>query len=225
MAARIKTEVIDELLAGCDSPADLLAGDGLFKQLKKQLLERLLNAELSQHLGYEKGEAAGRGTGNSRNGSYAKTVLSDDGAVDLAIPRDRNGTFEPRIVPKGIRHLEGFDERIISLYARGMSVREIQGHLREMYDVEVSPDLISRATEAVLEELREWQNRPLERVYPVVFLDALQVKVRDEGLVRLKGSTWRWGSRRRARRRFWALGGADGGGEVLAEGAERAEDP
>jgi putative transposase len=186
MAARIKTEVIDELLAGCDSPSELLAENGLFKQLKKQLLERLLNAELSQHLGYEKGESAGRGTGNSRNGSYAKTVLSEEGAVDLAIPRDRNGTFEPQIVPKGTRHLDGFDNRIVSLYARGMSVREIQGHLREMYGIEVSPDLISRATEAVLEELREWQNRPLERVYPVVFLDALRVKVRDEGFVRNK---------------------------------------
>lgn len=186
MTSRIKTEVIDELLANCGSPAELLAENGLFKQLKKQLLERLLGAELSGHLGYAKGEAAGRGSGNSRNGYSAKTVLSEEGALELAIPRDRNGTFEPQIVPKGSRRLEGFDERIISLYARGMSVREIQGHLREMYGVEVSPDLISRATEAVLEELREWQNRPLERLYPIVFLDALRVKVRDEGLVRNK---------------------------------------
>jgi putative transposase len=186
MAARIKPEVIEELLAGCDSPADVLAENGLFKQLKKQLLERLLGAELTAHLGYVKGEQAGRGTGNSRNGYSAKTVLTEDGAVELAIPRDRNGSFEPQIVPKGSRRLEGFDERIVSLYARGMSVREIQGHLREMYGVEVSPDLISRATDAVLEEVREWQSRPLERVYPIVFLDALRVKVRDEGLVRNK---------------------------------------
>jgi putative transposase len=186
MAANIRTEVIDELLASCSSPSELLADNGLFKQLKKQLLERLLSTELSDHLGYEKGDASGRKCGNSRNGHSAKTLLSDDGPLPLSIPRDRNGTFEPKIVPKGVRRLEGFDERIISLYARGMSVREIQGHLREMYGIEVSPDLISRATESVLAEVRDWQNRPLERVYPIVFLDALRVKVRDEGLVRNK---------------------------------------
>ena len=178
--------MIDELLASCSSPSDLLDDNGLFKQLKKQLLERLLGAELSEHLGYEKGEASGRNCGNSRNGHSAKTVLTDDSPLPLSIPRDRNGTFEPKIVPKGVHRLEGFDERIISLHARGMSVREIQGHLREMYGIEVSPDLISRATESVLEEVREWQSRPLERVYPIVFLDALRVKVRDEGLVRNK---------------------------------------
>jgi putative transposase len=186
MTTRIKTEVIDELLASCGSPSDLLSENGLFKQLKKQLVERLLAAELSEHLGYGRHEPAGRGSGNSRNGYSAKTVLTEDGAVELAIPRDRNGTFEPQIVPKGSRHLEGFDDRIISLYARGLTVREIQGHLREMYGVEVSPDLISRATDAVLEDVREWQGRALERVYPIVFLDALRVKIRDEGLVRLK---------------------------------------
>lgn len=185
MAANIKPEVIDELLASC-SPSELLADNGLFKQLKKQLLERLLGAELSEHLGYEKGDASGRNSGNSRNGHSGKTVLTDDGLRPLSIPRDRNGTFEPKIVPKGARRLDGFEDRIISLYARGMSGREIQGHLREMYGVEVSPDLISRATESVLAEVRDWRNRPLERVYPIVFLDALRVKVRDEGLVRNK---------------------------------------
>jgi len=186
MAANIKTEVIDELLASCSSTSDLFDANGLFKQLKKQLLERLLGAELSEHLGYEKGEASGRNSGNSRNGHSAKRVLTDDGVLPLSIPRDRNGTFEPKIVPKGVRRLEGFDERIVSLYARGMSVRKIQGHLWEMYGIEVSPDLISRATESVLEEVREWQGRPLERLYPMVFLDALRVRVRDEGLVRNK---------------------------------------
>jgi putative transposase len=182
----IRTELLDELLAGYEKPEDLLGEEGLFKQLKKALLERALGAELSEHLGYAKGDPAGRGTGNSRNGYSEKTVLTEDGAVDISVPRDRNGTFEPVIVPKGERRIEGFDDRIVSLYARGLSVREIQGHLQELYGVEVSPDLISRVTDAVLEEVREWQNRPLDAVYPVVFLDALRVKIRDEGFVRNK---------------------------------------
>ena len=183
---RLRPELLDELLSGYEKPEDLLGEDGLFKQLKEALVERALGAELSEHLGYEKGDPAGRGSGNSRNGHSGKTVLSDDGELDLAVPRDRNGTFEPAIVPKGERRLEGFDERIVSLYARGMSVREIRGHLEELYGVSVSPDLISRVTDAVLEEVREWQNRPLDPVYPVVFFDALRVKIRDEGLVRNK---------------------------------------
>lgn len=182
----IRSELLDELLVGYEKPEDLLGEEGLFKELKKALLERALGAELSVHLGYEKGDAAGRGTGNSRNGYSEKTVLTEDGAIDIAVPRDRNSTFEPAIVPKGERRLDGFDDRIISLYARGMTVREIQGHLQELYGVEVSPDLISRVTDAVLEEVREWQNRPLDAVYPVVFFDALRVKIRDEGLVRNK---------------------------------------
>lgn len=182
----IRPELLDELLAGYEKPDDLLGEDGLFKELKKALLERALGAELSVHLGYEKGDAAGRGTGNSRNGYSEKTVLTGDGAIEITVPRDRNSTFEPVIVSKGERRLDGFDDRIISLYARGMTVREIQGHLQELYGVEVSPDLISRVTDAVLEEVREWQNRPLDAVYPVVFFDTLRVKIRDEGLVRNK---------------------------------------
>ena len=174
------------MLTDYEKPEDLLGEEGLFKQLKKALLERALGAELSDHLGYEKGDPAGRGTGNSRNGHSDKTVLTEDGEVDLAVPRDRNGSFEPAIVPKGERRLDGFDDRIVSLYARGMTVREIRGHLEELYGVEVSPDLISRVTDAVLEEVREWQNRPLDPIYPVVFFDALRVKIRDEGLVRNK---------------------------------------
>jgi putative transposase len=182
----IKPEVLDELLAGVTSPDELMGDDGLFKQLKKALMERALGAELTHHLGYEKGDLAGRGSGNSRNGHSSKTVLTEDGEIGLAIPRDRAGTFEPRLVPKGERRLDGFDSKIISLYARGLTVREIQGHLQELYGVEVSPDLISRVTDAVLEEVREWQNRPLDPVYPVVFFDALRVKIRDEGLVKNK---------------------------------------
>ena len=182
----IKPEHLDELLAGYEKPEDLLGEDGLFKQLKKALLERALGAELTHHLGYEKGDPAGRGTGNNRNGSSAKTVLTEDGSVEIDVPRDRNGTFEPQIVPKGETRLDGFDDKIISLYARGMTVREIQGHLRELYAVDVSPDLISRVTDAVLDEVREWQNRPLDAVYPVVFFDALRVKIRDESVVKNK---------------------------------------
>ena len=191
MAQAIRDELIEELLQGYGSPADLLGEEGLFRELKKRLLERALGAELSEHLGYEKGDPAGRGTGNNRNGHSSKTVLGDDGAIEIAVPRDRNGSFEPQIVSKGQTRLDGFGpreggDRIISLYARGLSVREIQGHLLELYGVEVSPDLISRVTDAVLEEVREWQNRPLDPVYPVIFFDALRVKIRDEGLVRNK---------------------------------------
>ena len=182
----IKPEHLDELLSGYEKPEDLLGEDGLFKQLKKALLEQALGAKLTHHLGYEKGDPAGRGTGNNRNGISAKTVLTEDGSVEIDVPRDRNGIFEPQIVPKAETRLDGFDDKIISLYARGMTVREIQGHLRELYAVDVSPDLISRVTDAVLDEVREWQNRPLDAVYPVVFFDALRVKIRDESVVKSK---------------------------------------
>jgi putative transposase len=186
MTKTIKPELLDELLAGVSSPEDLTGDTGLFKQLKKALMERALGAELTHHLGYEKGDPAGRRTGNSRNGHSKKTVLTEEGELDLSIPRDRAGTFEPQLVPKGERRLDGFDGKIINLYARGLTIREIQGHLQDLYGVEVSPDLISRVTDAVLEEVKEWQSRPLEAVYPVVFFDALRVKIRDEGLVKNK---------------------------------------
>lgn len=182
----IKPELLDELLSGVTSPDDLMGDEGLFRQLKKALMERALGAELTHHLGYEKGDSGGRGSGNSRNGHSAKTVLTEDGEVGLAIPRDRAGTFEPQLVPKGVTRLDGFDGKIISLYARGLTVREIQGHLKELYGTEVSPDLISRVTDAVLEEVKEWQARPLDPCYPVAFFDALRVKIRDEGLIKNK---------------------------------------
>jgi putative transposase len=182
----ISPELLDQLLANYTKPEDLLGEEGLFKQLKKALIERALGAELTEHLGYEKGDPAGRGSGNSRNGISAKTVLTGDGEIEIATPRDRAGTFEPQLIPKGQTRFEGFDDKILSLYARGMTVREIQGHLTEIYAVEVSPDLISRVTDAVLDEVREWQNRPLDPVYPIVFFDALRVKIRDEGLVKNK---------------------------------------
>ena len=182
----IAPELLDQLLSGYSKPEDLLGEEGLFKQLKKALIERALGAELTEHLGYEKGDPAGRGSGNNRNGVSSKTVLTDDGEIEIAVPRDRAGTFEPQLIPKGQTRFEGFDDRILSLYARGMTVREIQGHLVELYGIDVSPDLISRITDAVLDEVREWQNRPLDPVYPIVFFDALRVKIRDEGLVKNK---------------------------------------
>jgi putative transposase len=186
MTSAIKPEILDELLAGVSSPEELMGDAGLFRQLKKALMERALGGELTHHLGYEKHDPAGRGSGNSRNGHSSKTVLTEEGELDLAIPRDRAGTFEPHLVPKGVTRLDGFDGKIISLYARGLTVREIQGHLKEIYGTEVSPDLISRVTDAVLEEVKDWQTRPLDACYPVVFFDALRVKIRDEGLVKNK---------------------------------------
>jgi transposase-like protein len=177
---------LDQLLGDGLKPEDLTAEDGLFRRLKKALLERALGAELTHHVGYEKGDPAARGTGNSRNGTSRKTLLTEDGELEIEVPRDRAGTFEPVIVAKGQTHFDGFDEKIISLYARGLTVREIQGHLAERYGTEVSPDLISKVTDAILDEVREWQSRPLEAIYPIVFFDALRVKIRDEGLVKNK---------------------------------------
>ena len=183
----LRPELLDELLADYERPEDLLGDDGLFRQLKKALLERALGAELTDHLGYEKGDPSGRGSGNSRNGHSDKTVLTDEGEVPIAVPRDRNGTFEPAIVPKGTRRLEGFDARVLSLYARGLTVREIRSHLEELYGVSVSPDLISRVTDAVLEDVRDLaEPSRWKAVYPVVIFDALRVKIRDEGIVRNK---------------------------------------
>jgi transposase-like protein len=182
----ITEDVLNQLLSNYKKPEDLTGENGLFKQLKKALIERALGAELSEHLGYEKGDPVGRGTGNSRNGTSLKTLLTEDGELEIAVPRDRAGSFEPQLVAKGQTRFDGFDEKILSLYARGMTVREIQGHLGELYGTEVSPDLISKVTDAVLDEVKEWQGRPLDAVYPVVFFDALRVKIRDEGLVKNK---------------------------------------
>src|SRR5207253_3489364 len=161
----ITPELLDQLLANYERPEDLTGEDGLFKQLKKALIERALGAELTEHLGYEKGDPAGRGSGNSRNGASAKTILTEDGEIDIAVPRDRAGSFEPLLIAKGQTRFDGFDDKILSLYARGMTVREIQGHLSELYGAEVSPDLISRVTEAVRDEGRAWESRPLDPVY------------------------------------------------------------
>ncbi len=176
-------KALDALIGDARSPADV---DELFRQMKKVLMERILTGELTHHLGYAKGEGKPRAQGNHRNGSTPKTVLTQDGAIPLAIPRDRDGTFEPVLVPKNARRLPRFDQNVLSLYARGMSVREIQEHLEELYQVEVAPSFISAVTDEVLEEITAWQSRPLERCYPVVVFDALRVKIRDEGTVRSK---------------------------------------
>src|SRR5918997_104162 len=177
----IPDELLDQLLGGSD-PRAALAEGGLLDGLKKAIAERALNAELEHHL--ETGEPDGRA--NGRNGYSAKSVLTDTARLDLQIPRDRLPTFDPQLIAKYQRRFPGFDDKIVSMYARGMSTREIQGHLRELYGLEVSPDLVSAVTDAVLDEVSEWQNRPLEALYPLVFLDAIRVKVRDEGTVRNK---------------------------------------
>jgi transposase-like protein len=176
----VSEDVLDELMGRVEAEgAELLGPDGLLSQVTKAVLERALNEELTDELGYEKHDPAGRGSGNSRNGTTPKTLLTEIGAIDLEVPRDRNGQFEPKIVPKGVNKLAGFTDRIVALYARGMTVRDIRAHLAEMYDVDVSPDLISRVTDGVTEELEEWRNRPLDAVYPIVYIDALVVKIRD----------------------------------------------
>lgn len=179
--------LVDELLAQADG-RDLLGEGGLLQQLTKQLLETALDAELTDHLGYERGDVAGRGSGNARNGTTPKRLHTDVGTIGLEVPRDRNASFDPQIVPKGTRRLDGFNDRIIALYARGMTVRDIQAHLAEIYAVDVSHDLISKVTDAVLDDAREWQNRPLERVYAAIYLDAITCKVRDQGVVASKSA-------------------------------------
>ena len=182
----IDNELIDNLLKNYKKPEDLIGENGLLKQLTKQLLERAMAAEMTEHVGYEKHDAEGDNSGNSRNGKSAKTIKGTFGEIVLETPRDRNGTFEPQIIEKHQTRFTGFDANIISLYARGLSTREIQQHLEEIYHVEVSAALISNVTEEVIDEVRTWQNRQLDAVYPIMYLDAIQFKVRDNGHVKNK---------------------------------------
>jgi putative transposase len=202
-ASRIPDALLDQLLAGAD-PKTAFDANGLLDDLKKALAERALNAEMDHHLASDE-------VGNSRNGYGRKTVTTDSGRIDLEIPRDRQSTFDPQLIAKYQRRFPGFDEKIVSMYARGMSVREIVGHLRELYGVDVSPDLISAVTDAVLDEIAAWQSRPLEPVYPLIFFDALRIKVRDEGVVRNKAVHIALGVR------------ADGAKEVLGLWLEQNE--
>ncbi|MES0003510.1 IS256 family transposase, partial [Mesorhizobium sp. M0051] len=202
----IEKELLDRLLAGRD-PQELFSKDGLLDDLKKALSERILNAELDDHLEEEQGE----GSANRRNGHSKKTVLTGTSKLELSIPRDRAGSFDPKLIAKYQRRFPDFDAKIVSMYARGMSVREIRGHLEELYGIDVSPDLISAVTDAVLEEVAEWQNRPLDACFPLVFFDAIRVKIRDEGFVRNKAI-------------YIALGILpDGGKEILGIWIEQTE--
>lgn len=179
-AKPISDELVDGLLSQGRTAEDI---NGLLKQLTKALLERAMQGELTAHLGYSKHDPSGNNSGNSRNGVTCKTLTGEFGEIELETPRDRKGEFEPQIIRKNQTRWTGFDDKILSMYARGMTTREIQGHLEEMYQVEVSPSLISEVTDSVVDELRSWQNRPLEAFYGVVFLDALYVKMRHEGKV------------------------------------------
>jgi len=179
-------KLADSLLANYQKPDDLIGENGLLKQLTKMLVERALEAEMTAHLGHDKSETVANESGNTRNGYSGKTLKGDFGKLPLDIPRDRQGTFEPQIVGKYQTRWSGFDDKIISLYARGLSVREIQGHLEEMYGTDVSPALISSVTDAVADEVKAWQARPLAALYPILYLDCLHVKVRDSGAVRTK---------------------------------------
>ena len=179
-------QLADSLLVNYKKPEDLIGENGLLKQLTKMLVERALEAEMADHLGHDKSDPVTNVTGNARNGHSAKTLKGEFGELPLEIPRDRQGAFEPQLIGKHQTRWTGFDDKIISLYARGMTVREIQGHLTEMYGTEVSPSLISAVTDAVSEEVKAWQARPLDPLYPILYLDCIHIKVRDTGAVRVK---------------------------------------
>src|SRR5205809_1159291 len=183
---RLSDEVIDELLAGASTEEEIAGPGGLLAQLSKRLIERALEVELTDHLGYLPHQEPPGGAGNTRNGSTPKTLITEHGEVRIETPRDRAGAFEPQIVRKRQRRFEGFDDKILALYSRGLSTRDIEAHLEEMYWVKVGRDLISRVTDAVMEDARAWQTRPLDDVYPVVFLDAFVLKIRDGGSVQRK---------------------------------------
>ncbi len=204
-------EILDQLLAGYSKPEDITGPEGLLKQLTGALVERALEAEMTDHLGYEAHAAEGRGSGNSRNGKTEKTLTTEQGEVTIEVPRDRKGTFEPKLVKKHQRRFTGFDDKILSMYARGMSARDIQAHLSEIYGTEVAPSLISSVTEAVVDEVYAWQARPLDPVWPFLFLDALVIKVRDQGVVQNKAA-------------YLALGvGPDGHKQILGLWLEQTE--
>jgi putative transposase len=185
LAALVSPEAIDRILADAEASETPLDGeDGIFNQFSKALIDRALGAEMDHHLGYRKGDPEGRGSGNSRNGTFQKTLLTNNGPVRIEVPRDRNGKFEPRIVPKGQRRLGQIDDMVLSLYARGMTTRDIQAHLKEVYGANVSAELVSRVTDVVSDEIAEWQHRPLDGLYVICYIDALVVKIRTDGVVR-----------------------------------------
>jgi len=189
MAVKTKSEedlFLDSLLANYKKPEDFLGENGILKQLTRKLIERALQAEMTEHLGHGKNESVGNEESNTRNGYSGKTLKGDFGELPILLPRDREGSFKPQLVKKNQTRWTGFDDKILSLYARGMSVREIQGHLEEMCGTEISPGLISDVTDAVMDEVKGWQSRPLDALYPIVYMDCIHVKVRDTGAVRVK---------------------------------------
>jgi putative transposase len=203
LRSKLPDELVDELLAGADSEEEIVGPGGLLSQLTKRLVERAMEVELTDHLGYERHQEPPGGAGNTRNGATRKTLSTEHGPVEIRTPRDRDGSFEPKIVRKRQRRFEGFDDKILALYSRGMSVRDVQAHLRELYGVEVSAGLISQVTDAVMDDARAWQQRPLDDVYPVLFLDAFVVKIREGGSVQRRAC-------------YLALGvGMDGSRDVL----------
>ena len=208
---RIRDDLIDELLEGYEKPEDIVGESGLLKQLTKAVLERALESELTHQLGYSKNSPEGRNSGNNRNGKGKKTLKTDHGDLTISTPRDRNSQFDPQIIKKGQRRFTGFDDKILSMYARGMTTRDIQAHLQDIYGVEVSADLVSSVTDGVMEEVKEWQNRPLEALYPIVYFDAVWLKVRDQGQVMNKAA-------------YLAIGvGLDGLKDVLGIWLEKTE--
>jgi putative transposase len=203
LRSKLPDELVDELLAGADSEEEIVGPGGLLSQLTKRLVERAMEVELTDHLGYERHQEPPGGAGNTRNGATRKTLSTEHGPVEIRTPRDRDGSFEPKIVRKRQRRFEGFDDKILALYSRGMSVCDVQAHLRELYGVEVSAGLISQVTDAVMDDARAWQQRPLDDVYPVLFLDAFVVKIREGGSVQRRAC-------------YLALGvGMDGSRDVL----------
>jgi putative transposase len=200
---RISNELIDELLAGAATEAKIAGPGGLLAELTKRLVERAMEVELTDHVGYDRHHEPPGGTGNTRNGSTPKTLITEHGPVGIDTPRDRDGSFEPKIVRKRQRRFEGFDDKILALYSRGLSTRDIEAHIAEIYGVHIGRDLISKVTDAVMDDARAWQQRPLEDVYPVVFLDALVLKIREGGTVQRRAC-------------YLALGvGIDGSRDVL----------
>ena len=186
LAPRIKPELLRELAKLVEKPEDLFGPTGLFQEIKKSLVEQLLEVEMDDHLGRAKGERGSGNRSNGRNGYTEKTVLTDSGTLTIQVPRDRDGSFSPKLIPKNLRRLSGFDDKVLALYARGMTTREIQGHLHEIYGTEISPQLVSEVTDTVMDRAKAWQSRPLDAVYPVVYVDALFVSIREGATVRKK---------------------------------------
>jgi len=182
----IDKKIIDKLMKDYQSPEDIFGKDGIFKELQKAILERILEGEMTHHLGYEKNDPKGNNSGNSRNGKNKKTMKGDFGQVEIEVPRDRNGGFDPQFIKKRQTRFNDFDKKIIALYSRGLSTRDIQEQIKDLYGVTISPELVSTVTGEVMKEVTEWQNRPLDLLYPIVFLDAIVVKVKDEGHIRNK---------------------------------------